>query len=211
MRLVKICGLNSAEAFGAASAAGADLAGFVFYPPSPRAVTPAEAARIAGDSAKPLRVGLFVDPDDALLAEVLSGVRLDLLQLHGRESPARVAAVRAKFGVKVMKVFGIAAAADLDRVQAEGGAADWLMLDAKPSPDAALPGGNAATFDWALLRGLRLDKPWLLAGGLTAENVGQAIAIADPTGVDVSSGVERARGVKDPAKIAAFVRAARAG
>lgn len=209
MRLVKICGVNSTEAYDAALAAGADLVGFVFYPPSPRAVAPAQAAAIAGAPAGPLRVGLFVDPDDALLAQVFAALRLDLVQLHGAEPPARVAAVRERFGAPVIKVFGIAGPADLDTVRAEAGAADWVMLDAKPSPGASLPGGNAEPFDWSLLAGLRLEKPWLLAGGLTPENVASAIAIAGPTGVDVSSGVERARGVKDSSKIAAFVRAAK--
>jgi phosphoribosylanthranilate isomerase len=209
MRLVKICGVNDAGAFAAARAAGADLIGFVFYPKSLRAVTPAQAAAISGDGSGPIRVGLFVDPPDSQLHDVLAHLRLDLLQLHGAEPPDRVVAVREKFGVPVMKVFGIGGASDLERVRAEQHAADWLMLDAKPSPHAALPGGNAEPFDWSLLRGLRLERPWLLAGGLTPENVGQAIAIADPTGVDVSSGVERARGVKDAGKISAFVRAAK--
>jgi phosphoribosylanthranilate isomerase len=209
VRLVKICGVNDQGAYAAAREAGADLVGFVFYPKSPRAVTPAQAAEIAGDGSGPLRVGLFVDPADALLAEVLAGVRLDLIQLHGAEPPERVAAVRERFGLPVMKVFGIGDAADLGRVRAGQHAADWVMLDARPSAQAALPGGNAETFDWSLLRGLRLERPWLLAGGLTAENVAAAIAIADPAGVDVSSGVERARGVKDPARIAAFVAAAK--
>lgn len=211
MRLVKICGLNSPAAFQAAREAGADMAGFVFYPASPRAVTPAEAASIIGDAGGLRRVGLFVDPSDTQLAAVLDRVRLDLLQLHGREAPARVAEVRRKFGVPVMKAFGIAESSDLDRVRAELWATDWVMLDAKPPPQADRPGGNATCFDWSLLAGLQLKKPWLLAGGLTAANVAQAIAIADPTGVDVSSGVEQAPGIKDPARVAAFVHAAKAG
>jgi phosphoribosylanthranilate isomerase len=209
VRLVKICGVNSPEAFAAARDAGADLVGFVFYPQSPRAVTPEQAGASAGLAVGPLRVGLFVDPDDAALARVLGAVRLDLVQLHGAEPPARVAAVRKRFGVPVMKVFGIGDTSDLARVRAEAGAADWIMLDAKPSSAASLPGGNAATFDWSLLRDFPIDKPWLLAGGLTPGNVSAAIEACDPTGVDVSSGVERARGVKDPAKILAFVRAAK--
>lgn len=210
MRLVKICGINAPDAYDAAFAAGADLVGFVFYPPSPRSVTPDLAAALAGEAGGPLRVGLFVDPADHLLAAVLGKLRLDLIQLHGAEPPDRVAAIRETFGVPVMKVFGIGDAADLARVRVEQHAADWLMLDAKPSPAASLPGGNAEAFDWALLAGLSLERPWLLAGGLTAENVAQAIGIAAPTGVDVSSGVERARGIKDPARIAAFVAAAKA-
>lgn len=209
MRLVKICGVNGADAFAAARDAGADLVGFVFYPRSPRAVTPAAAAALGEGAGGPLRVGLFVDPDDALLAAAIGPARLDLVQLHGQESPARVAAVREKFGRPVMKVFGIAGAADIARAQAEQHAADWIMLDAKPSASSSLPGGNAETFDWTLLHGARFEKPWLLAGGLTQANVAQAIAAAQPTGVDVSSGVERARGVKDPARIAVFIHAAK--
>lgn len=208
MRLAKICGINSAEAYAAARDSGADLVGFVFYPPSPRAVTPAQAASLAGGAAGPLRVGLFVDPDDALLAATLAAVRLDLLQLHGAEPPERVATVREKFGVPVMKVFGIGSAEDVAAAAAPH-PADWLMLDAKPSATATLPGGNAEPFDWGLLAGARFEKPWLLAGGLTAENVAEAIGRADPTGVDVSSGVEASRGVKDPARIAAFLHAAK--
>jgi phosphoribosylanthranilate isomerase len=210
MRLVKICGINAPVAYAAARDAGADLVGFVFYPPSPRAVAPADAAAIAGDGAGPLRVGLFVDPDDALLAAALASIRLDLIQLHGAEDAARVAAVRDAFGVPVMKVFGIAGPADVAAAAAPH-PADWIMLDAKPSPVATLPGGNAEPFDWSLLRGFDPGKPWLLAGGLAAENLRHALALADPTGVDVSSGVEAARGVKDPARIAAFVRAAKHG
>lgn len=210
MRLVKICGINAPGAYEAARAAGADLVGFVFYPQSPRAVLPSQAAAIAAGAGGPGRVALFVDPADALLQSVLEGFRPDFLQLHGAEPPSRVAAVRARFGLPVIKVFGIAGAGDLARVRAEQHAADWVMLDAKPSAGAALPGGNAESFDWSLLRGLRLDRPWLLAGGLSPDNVAEAIGIADPAGVDVSSGVEKSRGVKDTAKIAAFVRAARA-
>ena len=209
MRLVKICGIKTPEAYEAARAAGADLVGFNFYPRSPRAVTPAEAASIVGDAGGLIRVALFVDPPDALLEGVFAIFRPDMVQLHGAETPARVAEIREKFALPVMKVFGIGDAADLLRAEAEQGAADWVMLDSKPSAAATLPGGNAESFDWALLRGARLEKPWLLAGGLTPENVADAIAIADPTGVDVSSGVERARGVKDLAKIAAFVHAAK--
>jgi phosphoribosylanthranilate isomerase len=204
MRLVKICGLSTPETYAAARAAGADLVGFVFYPPSPRAVTPAQAGAI-GAPGGPLRVGLFVDPSDAALDATIGPARLDMLQLHGAETPARVAAVQARFGLPVMKVFGIGAADDVAAAAAPH-PAEWLMLDAKPG---ALPGGNAHPFDWSLLAGFAPRKPWLLAGGLTAETVGQAIAIAAPTGVDVSSGVERARGVKDEALIAGFVAAAK--
>ena len=209
---VKICGVNSAAALAAAAAAGADFAGFVFFPPSPRAVTPAEAAAIsAAHPGGPARVGLFVDPSDEALAATLAALPLDLIQLHGAETPARVAAVRARFGVPVMKAIGIGAAADLALIPAYAAVSDRLLLDAKPAPDAALPGGNAHPFEWGLLTGAAIGRPWLLAGGLTPANVAQAIRAAGAPGVDVSSGVERARGVKDPALIREFVAAARRG
>lgn len=207
---VKICGVNDAAGFDAAVAAGADFVGFVFYPPSPRAVAPAAAAALsARHPGGPARVGLFVDPADDAIAAVLAAVRLDLIQLHGAEEPARCAGIRARFGLPVMKALGVAAPADLDMLEAYAPAVDRFLLDAKPPPDAALPGGNAAAFDWALLAGRRLPRPWLLAGGLTPGNVAAALRASGAPGVDVSSGVERARGVKDPAAIAAFVAAAR--
>jgi phosphoribosylanthranilate isomerase len=205
MTLVKICGLSTPETYAAARSAGADLVGFVFYPPSPRAVAPAQAGAI-GAPGGPLRVGLFVDPTDDDLATAIGPARLDMLQLHGAEPPARVAEVQARFGLKVIKVFGIGTAEDVAAAAAPH-PADWLMLDAKP---AALPGGNAQPFDWDLLANVRFDKSWLLAGGLTPETVGQAIATARPTGVDVSSGVERARGIKDESLMTRFIAAAKA-
>ena len=210
MTEVKICGVNDAAGFDAAVAAGADLLGFVFYPPSPRAVTPAEAAALsARHRGGPLRVGLFVDPDDALLAEVLAALPLDLIQLHGEERPERCAAIRARFGLPVMKALGVAVPADLAQLAEYAPAVDRFLLDAKPPPGATLPGGNAAAFDWSLVAGQPIPRPWLLAGGLTPDNVAQALRASGAAGVDVSSGVERARGVKDPARIAAFVGAAR--
>jgi len=210
MTEVKICGVNSAEALGWAAAAGADFVGFVFFPPSPRAVTPAEAGAISASLAGgPQRVGLFVDPDDTLLAETLAAVPLDVIQLHGEETPERVAAVRRRFGLPVMKALGIATEADLAAIAEYAKVADRLLLDAKPPPGAELPGGNAAPFEWRLARLASIHVPWLLAGGLTPGNVAEAIAASGAPGVDVSSGVERARGVKDPALIQAFVRAAR--
>jgi len=208
---VKICGINSPGALAAAAAAGADDVGFVFFAASPRGVTPAQAAAIsAGLPGGPLRVGLFVDPDDATLAATLAEVPLDVLQLHGEESPVRVAEIRARFGLPVMKAIGIAGAGDLAQIPRYAAVADRLLLDAKAPPGAELPGGNAAPFDWGLVRGVAVGRPWLLAGGLTPANVAQAIAASGAEGVDVSSGVEQARGVKDPARIAAFVAAARA-
>jgi phosphoribosylanthranilate isomerase len=208
--VVKICGVNDAAAFDAAVEAGADMVGFVFYPPSPRAVEPAGAAALsARRSGGPLRVGLFVDATDADIARVLAALPLDLLQLHGAEEPARCRVLRTQFGLPVMKAVGVAGPADLDALMAYAPVVDRFLLDARPPPDATLPGGNAASFDWALTAGRAIPRPWLLAGGLTAANLGDALARSAAPGVDVSSGVESARGRKDPALIRAFVAAAR--
>jgi len=211
MTLAKICGLADAAGLDAAVAGGAGMVGFVFFPPSPRAVTPARAAGLAASlpAGGPLRVGLFVDAPDELVAAVLAAGPLDLLQLHGEETPARCAALRARFGLPVMKALGIAEASDLARIADYAPAVDRFLLDAKAPPGAALPGGNAAAFDWSLLAGRAIPRPWLLAGGLTPGNVAAAIRATGAPGVDVSSGVERARGVKDPALVAAFLAAAR--
>jgi phosphoribosylanthranilate isomerase len=209
--LVKICGIKDLAGLEAARMAGADMVGFVFFPPSPRAVTPGEAAMLARSyTLGPKRVGLFVDPDDATLAATLAEVPLDILQLHGEESPGRVGEIRARFGKPVMKALGIGSKADLARLADYADQVDYFLLDARPPPGSALPGGNALAFDWALMKGESPPRPWLLAGGLTPDNVAAAIAASGASGVDVSSGVERARGVKDPAAIAAFVTAARA-
>ena len=209
---VKICGINDAAGFDAAAAAGADMVGFVFYPPSPRAVTPAQAAALSARRAGgPLRVGLFVDAEDALIEAVLAALLLGLLQLHGEETPARCAALRARFGRPVMKAHGVATEADLKALDDYAPAVDRFLLDARPPPGATLPGGNAASFDWSLPAGRVIPRPWLLAGGLTPDNVAEALRVSGAPGVDVSSGVERARGVKDPALVAAFVAAARGG
>jgi phosphoribosylanthranilate isomerase len=210
---VKICGATDPASFRTACEAGADLVGFVFFPPSPRAVSPDLAARLSAlCEGGPERVGLFVDPDDTAVAAVLRAVALDLVQLHGAETPERVAAIRARFGLRVMKAVGVATRAEAEAaVRAFGAVADLLMFDAKPLPGATLPGGNAVPIEWSVLRGLAVPVPWLLAGGLTPTNVARAIALSGAPGVDVSSGVERARGVKDPALIRAFVAAARAG
>ena len=207
--LVKICGLREAATVDAAVAAGADMLGFVFFPPSPRAVTPAMAAPLAGRAGAALRVGLFVDPDDALLEATLATVPLDLLQLHGEEAPARCAAIRARFGLPVMKALGIGSRADLAQLAGFAPVVDRFLLDAKAPPGATLPGGNAAPFDWGILAGADIPRPWLLAGGLTPANVGDAIRVSGAPAVDVSSGVERARGVKDAGLIAGFVAAAK--
>ena len=207
---VKICGIRDAEALDAAVAAGADLVGFVFFPPSPRAVTPAQAGALSARHAGgPVRVGLFVDPTDDDLTAALAAVPLGLLQLHGEETPERAASIRARFGVPVMKALGIGAPADLDAADAFAPVVDRFLFDAKPPPGGPLPGGNAQPFEWRLMAGRAIAKPWLLAGGLTPGNVAEAIRIAGAPGVDVSSGVESARGVKDPALIRAFIAAAK--
>ena len=209
---VKICGVSTPEALRWAAEAGADFVGFVYFPASPRAVTPAQSGAISASlESGPKRVGLFVDPEDALLEAALATTALDVIQLHGEETPARVAAIRKQFGRPVMKALGIATEADLAQIAPYAEVADRLLLDAKPPQGAALPGGNAEPFEWRLTRLARIGRPWLLAGGLMPENVAQAIAASGAPGVDVSSGVERLRGVKDAGLISAFVTAARKG
>ncbi|HAA92774.1 MAG TPA: phosphoribosylanthranilate isomerase [Rhodospirillaceae bacterium] len=210
MTTAKICGINDTAAMEAALTGGASHVGLVFYPKSPRAVSPAEASEFSAlATGNAVRVGLFVDPDDAFLDQVLAAVPLDLIQLHGGESAARVAAIREATDIAVMKAISVADAADIDRAQEYGDVADWLMFDAKPPKtlENALPGGNAVAFDWSLLAGKTWPKPWMLAGGLTAENVGQAILETGPDVVDISSGVEDQPGRKNPAKIKAFLAA----
>jgi phosphoribosylanthranilate isomerase len=208
--IIKICGLKTPETLEAAIAAGADWVGFVFFAKSPRHVSLDEAkalGQIVGSRAK--KVALSVDADDVALADIEKALTPDFHQLHGHESPERVAAIRAKFGRPVIKAIGIADAADFEAARTYETAADWLLLDAKPPKNAELPGGNGLPFDWHLLSGLDLQKPFMVSGGLDPSNVGTAIAISHPAGVDVSSGVETAPGVKDPAKIRAFIEAAR--
>ncbi|MCA3413440.1 MAG: phosphoribosylanthranilate isomerase [Roseomonas sp.] len=209
--LVKICGIKDAAALEAACKAGADMVGFVFFPPSPRAVTAADAGILTRSYRDgPKRVGLFVDPDDAMLAATLAQVPLDILQLHGEETPSRAGEIRARFGKPVMKALGIGSKADLIRLHDYADQVDYFLLDARPPRGSALPGGNAQAFDWALMQGEEPPRPWLLAGGLTPANVARAIAASGAKGVDVSSGVEKARGVKNPAAIAAFIANAKA-
>jgi phosphoribosylanthranilate isomerase len=157
------------------------------------------------------RVGVFVDPADEEIAAVLAGMKLDLIQLHGSESPERLAALKDRFRVKLMKAIAIAGEVDLQRARAYLGSADWLMFDAKPPPDdkTALPGGNGRAFDWQLLRQARFPVPWMLSGGLTPDNLAEAVRLSGATTVDVSSGVERCPGEKDPAKIRAFLARAK--
>ena len=189
-------------------AAGAAYLGFNFFPRSPRAVTPGRARDLA--LATPLgvaKVGLVVDAGDVELDAILDAVPLDVIQLHGRETPDRVAEVRARFGLPVMKVLGVAGAADLDAIPAFEAVADQILLDAKAPPGAALPGGNGTRFDWRLLAGRTPTRPWMLAGGLTPLNVAEAVRLTGARQVDVSSGVESAPGVKDEGLVRAFLAA----
>ena len=205
----KICGVDSAAAVAAALAGGASHLGFVFYPPSPRALTPAKAAALAAPVAGVAqRVGLFVDPDDATVAAVLAELPLDLLQLHGSESPARLTALKARFGRPVMKVIKIGAATEVDLANDYLETADWLLFDARPPAQmkGALPGGNAVSFDWRWLAGRRWPLPWMLSGGLHAGNVAEAVRLSGAGMVDVSSGVEDVPGRKNPTKVSEFLR-----
>lgn len=207
---VKICGITDEEAMDAAIEAGADYVGLVFFPPSPRAVTAERAAELVEFApGEVTKVGLFVDPDDATLDMVLTRVRLDLLQLHGHETPERIEAIRLEYGLPVMKVISVASALDLTAAEPFLAVTDRLLFDAKPPKGAILPGGNAVSFDWTILKGRKWGVPWMLAGGLTPANVAEAVRISGATAVDVSSGVENAPGVKDADKIRAFIKAAR--
>jgi len=210
--LVKICGVKTPDAVAAAVEGGASLIGFNFYARSPRYVEPAAVKRLATHVPASVRkVGVIVDESDARIAEILEACDLDLLQLHGHETPERVKEIRARFGKPVIKALSVSEAADLDRAAAYEGVADYLMFDAKP-PKAmanALPGGNALSFDWTLLAGRHFQRPWLLAGGLTADNVIEAVRISGAPMVDVSSGVEDRPGEKNVSKIKAFLDATR--
>ncbi len=210
--LVKICGLSTEATLDAALAAGADLVGLVHFPKSPRHVD-LDRARALAERARGRaeRVVLLVDPDDALLAAVVERVAPDVIQLHGHETPERVAAVRARFGRPVMKALGIATAADLAGLPAYAAVADRLLLDAKPPGDADRPGGNGLAFDWSLIEQAELAPGTMLSGGLTPESVAEALARTRLQAVDVSSGVETSPGIKCPDRIAAFIRAARGG
>ncbi len=206
---VKLCGLRTAADVTAAAEAGAAYVGFVFFARSPRNLTIPEA-RVAALAAPPglAKVALVVDAPDAELDAIFEAVPLDLWQLHGHETPDRVEAVRARYGLPVMKAIGVRDEGDLPAILDFSTVADQLLIDAKPSPDADLPGGNGLSFDWRLIAGRRWLRPWMLAGGLTADNVAEAVRLTGARQVDVSSGVEGAVGVKDHARMAAFVRAA---
>ncbi len=207
---VKICGLNKPTDIDGAAAAGATYIGFNFFPKSPRFVTNSQARDLAVLSPVGIaKVGLVVNADDATLDAVLAEVPLDMIQLHGQETPERVAQVRSRYGLPVMKVLGISGADDLAAIDDFSAVADQLLLDAKPPKGAILPGGNGISFDWRLLADRKYwTKPWMLAGGLTPDNVAEAIGKTGASQVDVASGVESAAGVKDTGMMAAFCAAA---
>lgn len=207
---IKICGLTAATDVTLAVSAGAAYVGFVFFDRSPRHVTPDQARGLAlGVPPGVAKVALTVDADEAALDALIAVVPLDMLQLHGHESPARVAEVKARYGLPVMKAIGIAEAGDLDQIDLFSDVADQLLIDAKPPKGASRPGGNAQAFDWALIAGRDWSLPWLLAGGLTPENVAEAVARTGARQLDVSSGVESAPGIKDATLVRAFIENAR--
>lgn len=210
-RDIKICGLKTPEALDAAIVGGASHVGFIFFAKSPRYIAPADAAPLAARARDKgvVPVAVTVDADDAFLNEIVAAMRPGLLQLHGRETPERVATVKARHGLPVMKALAISTAEDLDKRLPYETVADRFLFDAKPPKGSELPGGNAVSFDWSLLAGLPADTDYLLAGGLDAGNVGDALAIADPPGLDISSSVESAPGIKDPVLIEAFFAAVR--
>ncbi len=206
---VKICGLSTPEAVGAATRGGAKYVGFVFFPPSPRNLNPMDAAPLVRTVPPNVtRVGLVVDGEDSFLDAIMSHVPLDVLQFHGSESPQRVAEIKNRYGLPVMKSVAVAGPGDIEKACAYEGSADRLLFDARPPAGASRPGGNALAFDWELIRDQTWKVPWMLAGGLTAENLAEAVAASGAACVDVSSGVEDAPGVKNIEKITAFLQAA---
>ena len=205
----KICGVSHLADIDCAVSSGASYVGFVFYPRSPRNLTPDQADALAASTPPGITtVALFVDPDDAALDAVLHRARIDLLQLHGEESPQRIADIKKRTGVRVMKAIKIAVADDFSVATPYFGIADQLLFDAKAPPmlEGAMPGGNAVSYDWELLAGRKWPCPWMLSGGLNPDNVAEAIRISGAPAVDVSSGVESAPGVKDPVRIKAFLQ-----
>ena len=209
--IVKICGLSTRETLDAALDAGADMVGFVFFPPSPRHLS-LEAARDLGGQVegRALKVALTVDAGDVMLTEIVEALQPDILQLHGKETVARLRDIRAKFGLPVMKVIAVEAASDLASLPGYAAVADRILFDAHAPRGATRPGGLGAVFDWHVLENLDLKLPFMVSGGLNAENVAEAVRVTRAGGVDVSSGVERAPGVKDSEMIRSFIRAARA-
>ena len=208
---IKICGLKTPEALDVALESGADMVGFVFFGKSPRNLALATARELGQQAqGRAGKVALTVNADDDSLHAIIAALKPDMLQLHGTEPPERVAVVRSRFGLPVMKALPIATRADLSPIRQYANVADCLLFDARPSPSDTRPGGLGKTFDWTLLAGLNVGVPYMLSGGLDAGNVGEALRVTRAPGVDVSSGVERAPGEKDADKIRAFIRAARA-
>jgi len=208
---VKICGINTPDAMAAAIEGGAGYVGLMFYPPSPRFLALDQAARLAALVPDGIaRIGVFVDPPDELMAQTLDTVPMDMVQLHGNEPPRRVAEIRSRFALPVIKAIKISRTDDLAEARALESVADMLLFDAKAPAEMtnALPGGNALAFDWKIVAGHPWTRPWMLSGGLDATNLGQAVATSGARRVDVSSGVESAPGQKDPALIRAFLAAA---
>jgi phosphoribosylanthranilate isomerase len=208
---IKICGLKTEEALEAALAGGASHVGFIFFSKSPRNIAPAEAGRLreaARSRAK--AVAVTVDADDAALDAIVAAMAPDMLQLHGKETPARVTEVKTRYDLPVMKAFSVREATDLENIAVYRGVADRFLLDAKPPAGSDLPGGNGVPFDWRLLAGLDAGVDYLLSGGLNAANVGEALRLTNPPGIDISSGVESAPGIKEAALIDGFFRAVRA-
>ena len=209
--LVKICGLSTRETLDVALEAGADMVGFVFFPPSPRHLSLGTARELGKQAeGRAVKVALTVDADDATLENIIETLQPDILQLHGKETTARLRDVKSKFGLPVMKALPVETAADLAPLAGYAGVADRILFDARAPKDATRPGGLGAVFDWHVLEKLDLELPFMVSGGLNATNAAEAIRVTRAGGVDVSSGVERAPGVKDPELIRAFIRAARA-
>jgi phosphoribosylanthranilate isomerase len=209
--VVKICGLSTRETLDVALLAGADMVGFVFFPASPRHID----LNMAGDlgrqaRGRALKVALTVDADDATLANVVEALQPDILQLHGKETVARLRDIKQAFGLQLMKAIPVETSADLASLPGYAAVADRILFDARAPKDATRPGGLGAVFDWRVLENLDLRQPFMVSGGLHAGNVAEAVRVSRAGGVDVSSGVERAPGVKDPEMIRAFIRAARA-
>jgi phosphoribosylanthranilate isomerase len=205
MTAVKICGIKDVETLRAALDSGGKYIGLVFYPDSPRYIDPQEAWPLTREIPPDVKlVGLFVNPDDKWLRNVLSRVKLDMIQLHGDEDPLRIVEIKAAYKIPVMKAIRIGGADDLAQIAKFENSADWLLFDKKTDGEY---GGTGKTFDWTLLAGKTFKKPWMLSGGLNSENVRKSLEILQPDVVDVSSGVERERGIKDPEKIRTFIKA----
>jgi phosphoribosylanthranilate isomerase len=209
--IVKICGLSTPETLDVAVDAGADMVGFVFFAPSPRHLG-LDTARALGKHVgrRAVKVALTVDADDATLADIVEALQPDILQLHGRETVARLRDIKQKFGLEVMKALAVETTADLASLALYAAAADRILFDARAPKEATRPGGLGAVFDWHVLKNLDLELPFMVSGGLNAGNVAEAVRVTRAGGVDVSSGVERAPGIKDPEMIRSFIRAARA-